>query len=571
MCYYNRNYPGGQLLQNFLNRVGPSNFASNQPNQSFSWLEHTSVLTQSEIDHLVSKGRDVYFAAVHFRGPRRQENAKPVKWVWADLDFVRPEKLKIRPTIAWQSSPGRYQALWELNELTDPDDAAECGKRMAYAEGADKGGWDVTQVLRIPGTRNFKYPSAPAVELLWDESTTYAVKDFHFSYPAVITDTVGKNLTSVPTPVNELVAKSGPKSQELVNQPYAHGASTDRSEYLFRLSATLQEEGLSPEETFTVLKESPWNKFRGRHDEELRLSECVQRSAPTFYEAIEKSEPRADDSDFVWLSELLAAQPTDAGWLIKDVWHADAWGIVGGEAKSHKSMLTLEMAIAVASGEPFLGKFDVHRNGPVLIVQEENDADYYLPDLMYKMLRERGLFPSPAIWTEGQDRQLAPTRDLPIRFLNQSGFNLTDPEHLERVRAEVERIRPVLIIFDPLYSMLGGVDETKAHEVRPILNWLRNLSKENSAAVVVCHHWRKKQGKSDTSRAGQRLSGSMTFHNWIVCGLYVERPTDRKAEVIVQREFRRASVPERLVVEFDIGEWGDLDAYSTRISNGVSS
>ena len=187
---------------------------------------------------------------------------------------------------------------------------------------------------------------------------------------------------------------------------------------------------------------------------------------------------------------------------------------------------------------------------------------------MYKMLRERGLFASPAIWSEGQDRVLAPNRNLPIRFLNQSGFNLSDPEHMERVEAEVQRIRPVLIIFDPLYSMLGGIDETKAHEVRPVLNWLRKLSKESSAAVVVCHHWRKKQGKSDTSRAGQRLSGTNNFHNWIVCGLYVERPTDKKAEIIVQREFRRASVPGQLVIEFDIGEWGDLDAYATRVSNG---
>ena len=112
---------------------------------------------------LVSKGRDVYFAPVNFRGPRRAENAKKVSWVWADLDFVHPEKLKLRPTIAWQSSPGRYQALWELSEHVPAEDAAECGKRMAYAEGADKGGWDITQVLRIPGTRNFKYPSAPTV------------------------------------------------------------------------------------------------------------------------------------------------------------------------------------------------------------------------------------------------------------------------------------------------------------------------------------------------------------------------------------------------------------------------
>ena len=559
-------------MHKFLQRVRPNAFASNNPNKPFSWLEQPDALGEASIIELVNKGRDVYFAPVNFHGPRRAENAMKVSWVWADLDFVHPEKLKLRPTIAWQSSPGRYQALWELSEHVPPEDAAECGKRMAYAEGADKGGWDITQVLRIPGTRNFKYPSAPTVELLWDEEERprYTVNDFHFAYPAIITEDVGKNLESLPTPVNTLIGKAGAKSKELINRPFASGA--DRSEYLFRLSATLQEDGMSPEETFTILKASPWNKFAGRNDEDLRLTECVRRSSPEpSSDKIEVVEDPPEENEFVWLSELLATQPVDAGWLIKDVWHSDAWGIVGGEAKSHKSMITLEMAIAVASGEPFLGKFDVHRNGPVLIVQEENDADYYLPDLMYKMLRERGLFASPAIWSNGPDRVLAPNRNLPIRFLNQSGFNLTDPAHMELVEAEVQRIRPVLIIFDPLYSMLGGVDETKAHEVRPILNWLRKLSKENSAAVVVCHHWHKKQGKSDTSRAGQRLSGSNNFHNWIVCGLYVERPTDKKAEVIVQREFRRASVPGQLVIEFDIGEWGDLDAYATKVSNGDAS
>jgi hypothetical protein len=549
-------------LNDFLQRVKPTSFASNNPDQPFSWLEHPDILTVPSIDDLVERKRDVYFAPVAFRGPRRLENALKVSWVWADLDFVHPDKVKLRPTIAWQSSPGRYQALWALEDLVPATEAAECGKRMAYAEGADKGGWDVTQVLRIPGTRNFKYPSGPPVELLWISDSSYSVNDFHFAYPAVAAEKQSPNIIPVDTPINDIVARLPHSSKDLINRPFAHGV--DRSDFLFRMSAQLQEDGLSPQETLAVIQSSPWNKFRGRHDENLRLSQCIHRSGPR--PSISTEEP-LPESDFVWMSELLAAQPVDAGWLIKDVWHADAWGIVGGEAKSHKSMITLEMAIAVASGQPFLGKFDVHRNGPVLIIQEENDADYYLPDLLYKMLRERGLFPSPAIWNEGRDRVLAHTRDLPIRFLNQSGFNLTDPEHLERVRLEVERIRPVLVIFDPLYSMLGGVDETKAHEVRPILNWLRKLSKDYSTALVVCHHWRKKQGKSDTSRAGQRLSGSNNFHNWIVCGLYVERPTDKKAEVIVTREFRRASVPGQLLIEFDIGEWGDLDAYATKVSN----
>ena len=36
---------------------------------------------------------------------------------------------------------------------------------MTYTLGADKSGWDLTQVLRVPGTRNYKYPGGPTVEV----------------------------------------------------------------------------------------------------------------------------------------------------------------------------------------------------------------------------------------------------------------------------------------------------------------------------------------------------------------------------------------------------------------------
>ena len=148
-------------MQNFLQRVRPTSWASHTPNQPFSWLEQPDALREASIMELVSKGRDVYFAPVNFRGPRRAENAKKVSWVWADLDFVHPEKLKLRPTIAWQSSPGRYQALWELSEHVPAAAAAECGKRMAYAEGADKGGWTLPTSSASPALETLNTPAPP--------------------------------------------------------------------------------------------------------------------------------------------------------------------------------------------------------------------------------------------------------------------------------------------------------------------------------------------------------------------------------------------------------------------------
>ena len=62
----------------------------------------------------------------------------------------------MRPSIAWASSDKRYQGLWALDGSEDIKDIELVNKDLTYHIGADKGGWDVTQVLRVPGSPNFK-------------------------------------------------------------------------------------------------------------------------------------------------------------------------------------------------------------------------------------------------------------------------------------------------------------------------------------------------------------------------------------------------------------------------------
>jgi hypothetical protein len=47
----------------------------------------------------------------------------------------------------------------------EPEEGEDLNRRIAYAMAADLSGWDLTQLLRVPGTRNRKYPYAPVVEL----------------------------------------------------------------------------------------------------------------------------------------------------------------------------------------------------------------------------------------------------------------------------------------------------------------------------------------------------------------------------------------------------------------------
>jgi len=120
--------------------------------------------------HLPDTLGDLYFAPNLFSRPkRRKEFVLPSWWLYADLDAIDPNVINPRPTVAWQSSPGRFQCLWLGNRILHPQEHGELNKRLTYYIKADKGGWDATQVLRIPGTRNYKYPSKPKVKLLWTE------------------------------------------------------------------------------------------------------------------------------------------------------------------------------------------------------------------------------------------------------------------------------------------------------------------------------------------------------------------------------------------------------------------
>ena len=59
-------------------------------------------------------------------------------------------------------------------------------------------------------------------------------------------------------------------------------------------------------------------------------------------------------------------------WLVEGLWADQAVGIVGGEPKSCKSFLVLDMAVAVASGSPCLRHFPVPRTGRVLLYAAED-------------------------------------------------------------------------------------------------------------------------------------------------------------------------------------------------------
>ncbi len=104
---------------------------------------------------------ECYFSAALFTGTRRVEpHAETFCFLYSDLDTgVVPADVP-PPTILLSSSPGRHQAFWRLDIPTDRSTATNLNHRLAIVCHADMSGWDATQVLRLPGLRNWKYPDA---------------------------------------------------------------------------------------------------------------------------------------------------------------------------------------------------------------------------------------------------------------------------------------------------------------------------------------------------------------------------------------------------------------------------
>lgn len=130
-------------------------------------------------------GREVYFCAHQLlNDERRKENAATVCALWADVDDGDLAKSPIKPSAIIESSPGRRQAFVRTVPMA-PHIGEQLNKRWALAIDADGSGYDLTQLLRVPGCTNHKYLDRPPVKLLSidDDAKPYSVAELERLLP----------------------------------------------------------------------------------------------------------------------------------------------------------------------------------------------------------------------------------------------------------------------------------------------------------------------------------------------------------------------------------------------------
>lgn len=238
-------------------------------------------ITQKSVTH------NLYFCPTVLGEPRRiKKSITRSNVIWADLDECDPDLLRVQPTVVIQTSPGRWQGIWKLHTLAHADDVEKINKRIAYAHedsGCDTSGWDLTQLLRIPGTKNHKYvPELHSIRITsFERELLYDLSDFdvypelgeervevEIPFPSVLPDETGEEiLLSMKTSVHPRI---WPIFEQVPND--------DWSKALWQLMLMLFDAKAKPEEVYVVARDSACNKFERDRNSAMLLWRDVVRA-----------------------------------------------------------------------------------------------------------------------------------------------------------------------------------------------------------------------------------------------------------------------------------------------------
>jgi hypothetical protein len=177
---------------------------------------------------------------------------------------------------------------------------------------------------------------------------------------------------------------------------------------------------------------------------------------------------------------LWAMADAAVDWLVEDVLSADQPTIFGAKQKSLKTTLMTDLAVSLATGWPWLKKFNIPRPRKVLFITGESSQRA----TMRKIRRA------------AEARNLA-AEDIGDRIhVEAMNFpSLPNAEHCKQIAEDVRANKFEAVLLDPLYMGLQGVNTANLTEVGPAMRQFMQAC--YPAACVIAHHVRKTASYDD--------------------------------------------------------------------------
>lgn len=246
------------------------------------WSEGQSMTATEAADRaafMAAGSGDLYFSPLRYYGPRQAGSVGLPGVIFADLDGDHQETPRLTPSAIVVSSVGHYHAYWLLDEPAGKEEWEAHSKGWTQEIGGDPAGWDITQVLRLPGSKNHKYSPVEDVTLQsFHPENVYNLNDFP------VAEILSPLSPDCPEPNKEsrdewmydpLLPLSTRYWLTVTKEELRALGTIDRSKVLWALMRQLLEAGLAPSVVFNLVFFSSVNKWP---KDPSRLWSDVQRA-----------------------------------------------------------------------------------------------------------------------------------------------------------------------------------------------------------------------------------------------------------------------------------------------------
>jgi len=190
-------------------------------------------------------------------------------------------------------------------------------------------------------------------------------------------------------------------------------------------------------------------------------------------------------------------------WEFDQLFATRAKILISAEPKTGKTYFTYQMTMSKLFGIPFLGKFDVRKTGPIMVIAGEDDPRETA--IRYdRIQRATGV----NLVAKNRDFHLWPA----------IGFKFNNLDHLDGLCRYIEDHKIKFVVADPLARLMYG-DESKQYVMSEVIENINKLMDVTDATFALVHHMNKTT--QNETRIHNRVRGSSDLVSWYTCAFFL--------------------------------------------------
>lgn len=521
------------------------------------WPTQRKLLTDRDLLS-TSKDGDLYFTPALFKVPSRQaEHALGAHVAWVDQDTLvtgpstcPPAGLRVA-----SGSAGHEHAYWRSERFLKPWEVERWNDKNALLLGADKSGWDITQLLRLPGTFNWKTNPPKSVIHLNGSGKVFEVPTLEKLLP------FGSFVH---------VADLQKKPLDDYTQQLIDSTPSDRSKAYWELGCRLRERDWLPSEIRSLLElqDAKWGKFSSRSDKGQRLDELVTRIFerrprftvtdfdPSEIAPLQETQPdttTVESEDESGSSSDLRTTPrgflslrrtaVQIEWVIPGILRTRGLLYLAGPTGVGKSTFASNLAASLALNKPEWAGFEIEPSEQKILYgsheMDESEIMFFLEPMLEKL----------------PDELLARLEER-LHFVTYGqSIPLDEPKQQKAYEKLIAEGKYTGFIIDTLGASTSTSLQDEGN-TRKIADWLDKIRQKYGVWVTVLAHPRKAPaGVKNHQYALDDMYGSRIFGDRANTVLFMQPTKHRDAIELRSEKTRFTSGTKHRYLKRDANHW----------------